>query len=89
MPLWRIVNSIWNKGKSAINPVLNGPETLSSASDKANIFQITLIMRTQVTNLPALLSRITLKLHNIPLAPKLAENVISDLFCQNCVIIIF
>ena len=35
---WRIANSVLNKGKSAIPPVFNGPETLSSASDKAKLF---------------------------------------------------
>ena len=32
---WRIANSVLNKGKSAIPPLFNGPEELSSASDKA------------------------------------------------------
>ena len=32
---WRIANSVLNKGKSAIPPLFNGPEVLSSASDKA------------------------------------------------------
>ena len=31
---WQIANSVINKGKSAIPPLLNGPEVLSSASDK-------------------------------------------------------
>ena len=35
---WRIANSVLNKGKSAILPPFNGPETLSSASDKAKLF---------------------------------------------------
>ena len=35
---WRIANSVLNKGKSAIPPLLNGPEMLSSASDKAKLF---------------------------------------------------
>ena len=34
----RFVNSILNKGKSAIPPLFNGPEVLSSASDKAKLF---------------------------------------------------
>ena len=34
----RIVNSVLNKGKSAIHPLFNGPEVLSSASDKAKLF---------------------------------------------------
>ena len=35
---WRIANSVLNKGKSAISPLFNGPEVLSSASDKAKVF---------------------------------------------------
>ena len=35
---WRIANSLLNKGKSAIPPLFNGPEVLSSSSDKAKLF---------------------------------------------------
>ena len=35
---WRIANSVINKGKSAIPPLFNGPEVLSSGSDKAKLF---------------------------------------------------
>ena len=35
---WRIANSVLNKGKSAIPPLFNDPEVLSSASDKAKLF---------------------------------------------------
>ena len=35
---WQIANSVPNKGKSAIPPLFNGPEVLSSASDKAKLF---------------------------------------------------
>ena len=35
---WRIANSALNMGKSAVPPLFNGPEVLSSASDKANLF---------------------------------------------------
>ena len=35
---WRIANSVLNKGKSAIPPLFNGPEVLSTASDKAKLF---------------------------------------------------
>ena len=35
---WRIANSVLNKGKSAIPPLFNGPEVLSSVSDKAKLF---------------------------------------------------
>ena len=35
---WRIANIVQNKGKSAIPPLFQGPEVLSSASDKAKSF---------------------------------------------------
>ena len=35
---WRIANSVLNKGNSAIPPLFNRPEVLSSASDKAKLF---------------------------------------------------
>ena len=35
---WRIANSVFNKGKSAIPPLFDCPEVLSSASDKAKCF---------------------------------------------------
>ena len=35
---WWIANSVFNKGKSAISPLFNGPEVLSSASHKAKLF---------------------------------------------------
>ena len=34
----RIADSVLNKGKYAISPLFNGPEVLSSASDKAKLF---------------------------------------------------
>ena len=35
---WRIANRVLSKGKSAIPPLFNGPEVLSSAPDKAKLF---------------------------------------------------
>ena len=35
---WRIANNVINKGKSAILSLFNGPEVLSSASDRAKLF---------------------------------------------------
>ena len=35
---WQIANSVLNKGKSGILPPFNGPEVLSSVSDKAKLF---------------------------------------------------
>ena len=44
---WRIANSVLNKGKSAIPPLFNGPEVLSSASDKAK-YLLKTFPRTQI-----------------------------------------
>ena len=50
---WRIANSVLNKGKSAITPLFNGPEVLSSASDKVKLFaenfSLNLILMTRVS----------------------------------------
>ena len=35
---WQIANSVLNKSKSAISPLFNSPEVLSSTSDKAKLF---------------------------------------------------
>ena len=35
---WQIVNSVLSNGKSAMPPLFNGQEVLSSASDKAELF---------------------------------------------------
>ena len=50
---WQIANSAFNKGKSAIPPLFNGSEVLSSASDKAKsllkTFLRTVILMMQVS----------------------------------------
>ena len=50
---WPIANSVLNKGKSAVPPIFNGPEVLSSVPDKAKLFAETslrtLIPMTQVS----------------------------------------
>ena len=38
LAFWRITNSVLIKGKSAMSSLFNGPEVLSSASDKAKLF---------------------------------------------------
>ena len=35
---WQIVNRFVNKGKSAVPPLFNGPDVLSSTCDKAKLF---------------------------------------------------
>ena len=36
--VWRICNSVLNRGKSTIPPLFNGPEVLTTSTDKANLF---------------------------------------------------
>ena len=49
---WQIANSVLNKGKSAILPLFNGSEVLSSASNKVKLFaenfSLNLILTTRV-----------------------------------------
>ena len=71
---WRIANSVLNKGKSAIPPLFNGPEVLSSASDKAKLFAENFSKNSNFDDsgisLPVFPSRTNLKLHNISVTPK-------------------
>ena len=71
---WRIANSVLNKGKSAIPPLFNGPEVLSSASDKAKLFTENFSKNSNLDDLgislPVFLSRTNLKLHNISELPR-------------------
>ena len=80
---WRIANSVLNKGKSAIPPLFNGPEVLSSASDKAKLFAENFSVNSSLDDsgisLPVFPSRTNLKLHNISVTPKIVRNVIMNL----------
>ena len=80
---WRIANSVLNKGKSAIPPLFNGPELLSSASDKAKLFAGSFSKNSNLhdpgISLPLFPSRTNLKLHNISAAPKMLQKVIKNL----------
>ena len=66
---WQIANSVLNKSKSAIPPLLSDLEVLSSASDKAKLFPKNFSKNTHSDDsgisLPVFLSRINLKLNNI------------------------
>ena len=66
---WQIANSVLNKGKSAIPPLFNGPELLSSASDIAKLFVENFSKNSNFDDsgisLPVFSSRTNLKLHNI------------------------
>ena len=80
---WRIANSVLNKGKSAIPPLFNDPEVLSSASDKAKLFPENFSKDSNLDNsgisLPVFPSGTNLKLHNIFVAPKMVKKVIRNL----------
>ena len=74
---WRIANSVLSKGKSAILPLFNGPEVLSSASDKAKLFAENFSKNSNLDDsgisLPVFSSRTNLKLHNISVTTLLAK----------------
>ena len=74
---WRIANNVLNKGKSAIPPLFNGPEVLSSASDKPKLFAKNFSKNSNLddsgVSLPVFPSRTNLKLHNISITPKMVK----------------
>ena len=80
---WRIANSVLNKGKSAIPPLLNDPEVLSSTSDKEKLFAENFSMNSNLDDsgisLSVFPSRTNLKLHNIPVTPKMVRKVVINL----------
>ena len=80
---WRIANSVLNKAKSAIPPLFNSPEVLSSASDKPKLFAENCSMNSNLDDsgisLPVFPSRTNLKLHNISVTPKMVMNVLMNL----------
>ena len=79
----RIANSVLNKGKSAIPPLFNGPEVLSSVSDKPELFAENFSKNSNLDDsaisLPDFPSRTNLKLHNISVTPKMVKKVITNL----------
>ena len=80
---WQIAYSVLNKDKSAIHPLFNGPEVLSSASDKAKLFAENFSKNSNLDDsgisLPVFPSRANLKLHNIAVTPKVVKKVIMSL----------
>ena len=80
---WRIASSVLKKGKSAILPLFNGPEVLSSASDKAKLFAENFSLISNLddsgVSLPVFPSRTNLKLHNISVTPKMVRKVVMNL----------
>ena len=83
-----------SKGKSPITPLLNSPEVLSSASDKAKLFAKNFSKNSNIDDLeissPVFPFRTTLKLHNISVTPKMVKKVIQTLIhqSQSCLVLI-
>ena len=80
---WQVANSVLKKGKSAIPPLFNGPEVLSSASDKAKLFAKNFSKNSSLNDsgisLPVFRSRTNLKQHNISITLKMVTKVITKL----------
>ena len=74
---WRNANSVLNKGKSAILPLFNGPEVLSSTSDKAKLFAKIFSKNSNLDD--SCISLPVLKLRNISITPKMVKKVITNL----------
>ena len=79
----QIANSVLSKGKSAIAPLFNSLEVLSSASDKAKLFPENFCKNSNLDDsgisLSVFPSRTNLKLHNIYVTPKIVKKVIMSL----------
>ena len=80
---WQIANSVLSKGKSAIPPLFNSLESLSSVSGKANLFAQNFSKNSDLDDsdisLPVFPSRTNLKLHNISVTPKMVRKVVMNL----------
>ena len=78
---WRIANSVLNKVKSAIPLLFNGPEVLSSASDKVKLFAKNFSKNSNLDDsgisLPVLPSRANLRMHNTSTS-KMIKKVITN-----------
>ena len=79
----QIANTVLNKGKSAIPPLFNSPQRLSSASGKAKLFSGNFSKNSYLDDsgisLPAFPSRTKLKLHNISVTLMMVKKVILNL----------
>ena len=86
----QIANGVLSKGKSAIPPLFNGPEVLSSASDKAKLFAKNFSKNSNLDDsgisLPAFPSRTNLKLHNVVTAKMVKKVIIHQ---KRLVVIVF
>ena len=80
---WQIASSVLNKGKSAIPPIFNSSEVLSSASGRVKLFADNFSKNSNLDDsgisLRVFPSRTNLKLHNISVTPKMVKKVIMNL----------
>ena len=93
-----LIYSVPNKGKSAIPPLFNDLEMLSSAPDKAKLFAKIFLKNSNLDesgiSLPVFPSRIKLNQHKISITHKMVRNIIanfdlsklsgSDVVLKNC-----
>ena len=67
----------------AIPPLFNGPEVLSSASNKAKLFAENFSLNSNLDDsgvpLPVFPFRTNLKLHNVSVTPKMVRKVVMNL----------
>ena len=84
---WQIANSVLSKSKSAIPPLFNSPEVLSSASDKTKLFAENFSKNSNLDNsgisLLVFPSRTNLKLYNVSVTLKIV-NCILVVVLKNC-----
>ena len=82
----KLLSSVFNKGKSAILPLFNSFEVLSSASDKAKLFPENCSNNSNLDDsgifLAAFPSRTNLQLNNISVTPKLVKKFITNVIRQ-------
>ena len=85
---WQIANSVLDKGKSALPPLFNGPEVLSSASDKAQLLANNFSKNSNIDDLdislPVFIFRTNLKLDNMSITPKMVKKVITNVDSSVC-----
>ena len=90
---WRIADNLLDYGKSAVPPLFNGPEVLSSASDKVKLFAENSNLDDSSVSLSVFPSRTHLKLHNISVTPKMVKKVIMNLdlpkaYGPDCIVVV-
>ena len=80
---WRICNSILNFSKSSIPPIFNGPEVLTSPSDKAELFAKLFSANSTLDDsgavLPDFPARTDILLENMRITPSIVASIISKL----------